>query len=86
MNKSRLIYLGVGQTSAPCKQGTGDPQTLPSISPIVDKGEHMYGLPFRTKKNVSKKISQIDKFYSKKQKSHQCLQIAARFSSHTSKI
>lgn len=41
MNKSRLIYLGVGQTSTPCKQGAGDPLTLPSISPIVDKGEHM---------------------------------------------
>ena len=41
MNKSRLIYLGVGQTSTPCKQGTGDPQNLPSISHIVDKGEHM---------------------------------------------
>ena len=41
MNKSRLIYLGVGQTCTPCKQGTGDPQTLPSISPIVNKGEHI---------------------------------------------
>ena len=35
------LYLGVGQTSTPCKQGTGDPQTLLSISPIVDKGEHI---------------------------------------------
>ena len=36
-----MIYLGVGQTSTPCKQGTGDRQTLPSISPTVDKGEHI---------------------------------------------
>ena len=33
--------MGVEQTSTPCEQGTGDRQTLPSTSPIVDKRKHL---------------------------------------------
>ena len=41
INQSRLIYLGPVETSTPCKQDSRISRTLPSISPIVDKGENM---------------------------------------------